>query len=112
MLSEESFEHLVILAETLTHHECLSLANEILLHRLFHSESLKHLVADPVHFACSCSQKKMLKSLTLLSDEELEESLAEHNEISVTCEFCLNHFSFNELDIKTGKSIQGNATKH
>lgn len=112
MLSEESFEHLVMLASTLTRQECLKLTNETLLHRLFHSESIKHLVADPVHFSCSCSKKKMLESLSLLSDEELEDSLAKDDKILVSCEFCLNQFSFNELDIKTSRSLQGNSTQH
>ncbi len=112
MQSEEAFEHLVMLASTLTEHECLKLDNETLLHRLFHAENIKHLLADPVHFLCSCSKQKMLESISLLTDEELEDSLAENDSISVTCEFCLNQYSFNELDIKASKSLQGNSTQH
>ena len=112
MLSEDSFEHLVYLASTLTEQECLSISSDIILHRLFHQENIKNLAVDPVRFACGCSASKMLNSLSLLDDGEIEEILTEKGEISVKCEFCLNHFAFNELDIKSHQGLQGNNTQH
>ncbi|TQV85511.1 Hsp33 family molecular chaperone HslO [Aliikangiella coralliicola] len=112
MLSQDSFEHLVYLASTLTKEECLSVDSDILLHRLFHQESVRGLTVDPVKFTCGCSQQKMLNSLSLLPEEEINEILETKGQISVKCEFCLNQFRFSELDLKSHKSLQGNATKH
>ena len=112
MSSEESFQHLVFLATTLTKQECLSVDSETLLHRLFHQESINNLAVDSIEFSCSCSQEKMLNSLTLLGEEEIKQILQEDGEIAMTCEFCLNHFSFTEIDIKKNQGLEGNSTQH
>lgn len=112
MLSQESFEHLVYLSETLTEQECLSIDSDILLNRLFHQESIKNFVAEPVRFVCGCSEKKMLDSIQLLPEEEIAQILATKGSIAVKCEFCLNQFEFSEIDIKTDHQIEGNTTRH
>lgn len=112
MLSQDSFEHLVYLASTLTEEECLSVDSDIILHRLFHQESIRGLSAQEVRFTCGCSEKKMLESLSLLPEEEILEILKSKGRISVKCEFCLNQFRFSEIDIKTHRGIIGNHTQH
>jgi molecular chaperone Hsp33 len=112
MASEDSFDHLVYLASTLAKDESLSVDNEILLHRLFHQESINNLVADPVTFNCGCSEKKMLDSIRLLPAEEIQEILKQKGAIDVKCEFCLNGYSFDDLAIKANQSLDGSATKH
>ncbi len=112
MLSEESFQHLETLASTLTADECLTVENDVLLHRLFHDESVINLTEETVKFSCECSPEKMLNALILLSDDEIEEILQESGEVAMTCEFCLNHYAFNEVDIKQHKSMDGNSTQH
>lgn len=112
MLSEDSFDHLVYLASTLTEEECLSVASDIILHRLFHQESIRGMTTDTVKFTCGCSEKKMLDSLSLLPEEELAEIIETKGEVAVKCEFCLNQFSFSEIDIKAHHSVKGNDTRH
>ncbi len=112
MSSEESFQHLVFLATTLTQQECLSVDSETLLHRLFHQESINNLAVDAIEFNCNCSQEKMLNSLSLLGEEEIKQILEEDGEVAMTCEFCLDHFSFSEIDIKKHHGQQGNTTQH
>jgi molecular chaperone Hsp33 len=112
MLSEESFDHLVYLANTLTKDECLSVDSEIILHRLFHQESISNLDVSPITFHCGCSEKKMLESISLLAEEEIDEVIRERGEISVKCEFCLNQFAFSQFDIKSHHSLKGNKTQH
>ncbi len=112
MLSQESFEHLVYLCETLTEQECLSVDADVLLHRLFHQESIKSMSDEAVSFNCGCSEKKMLDSINLLPADEINDILLTKGQISVRCEFCLEQFQFGELDIKANTSIEGNTTKH
>ena len=112
MLSQDSFEHLVYLASTLSKEECLSVDSDILLHRLFHQESIRGLAVYPVKFTCGCSKTKMLNSLNLLPEEDINEILASKGEVAVKCEFCLNQFRFSELDLKSSNSLKGNETKH
>jgi len=112
MLSQDSFDHLVFLSETLTKEETLSIAPEILLNRLFHQESVRDLMTHDVKFHCGCSRKKMLDSIALFTDEEIDEMLNDSNQISVKCEFCLDKFEFNQLNIKSHQALTGNTTKH
>jgi len=112
MLSDDAFEHLVYLASTLTPDECLSVDSEILLHRLFHQESVKNLAVDPINFTCGCSEKKMLDSIRLLPEHEIKEILESKGALSLRCEFCRSGFQFNEVDIKRHQSLQGNQTRH
>ena len=112
MLSEDSFQHLEMLASTLTAEESLSVEAEVLLHRLFHDESITSLTEESIEFSCGCSKEKMLNALILLADEEIKEILEDSGEVAMTCEFCLNHFAFSDLDIKQHRSVEGNATQH
>jgi len=71
MLNQDSFDHLVYLAETLTKEESLSIEPQILLTRLFHQESIRDLLVEDVKFYCGCSQKKMLNSVALFPEQEI-----------------------------------------
>ena len=112
MLDEDSFQHLVFLSTTLTEQECLSVDSETLLHRLFHQESINNLAVDAIEFSCGCSRSKMLDSLILISDEEIDEIIQEDGNLSMTCEFCMDSYAFSDVDIKQHRSLDGNSTEH
>jgi len=112
MLNQDSFDHLVYLAETLTEEESISIEPQILLTRLFHQESIRDLLVQDVKFHCGCSRKKMLNSVALFPEQEIQELLDQKNKVTVKCEFCLTSFDFSELDIKSHQALVGNQTKH
>ncbi len=112
MLSQDSFDHLVFLAETLEKDECLTTNSDVLLNRLFHQESVRDLLEQAVKFQCGCSRKKMLSSVVLFPENEVQEILDTKGELAVKCEFCLTQFKFSELDIKSHLAINGNKTAH
>lgn len=112
MDSEESFQHLEHLASTLTAEECFSVDSDVLLHRLFHQETISNLSVDAIRFNCGCSQDKMLNALSLIKEEELKHIFEEKDEVSVTCEFCLSQYAFSELAIKKHQAVEGNSTSH
>lgn len=112
MLSQDSFDHLVYLSETLTKDECLSVDGDVLLSRLFHQESVRDLLIQKIRFQCGCNQKKMLNSVALFPEEDIQELIAQKGKITVKCEFCLSQFDFNEIEIKSHQAMAGNETKH
>jgi len=61
---------------------------------------------------CGCSQEKMLDSICLINQDEIKEILDDEGAISVTCEFCLYHFAFAEIDIKKHQGYVGNSILH
>ena len=112
MLSQDSFDHLVYLAQTLTEVECLTMDASILLHRLFHEEKVRNLLVENVKFQCGCSKKKMLNSISLFPEEEIEGIIEAKGHVAVKCEFCLAQFKFKHVDIKNHQAIVSNSTLH
>ncbi len=112
MLNQDSFDHLVYLSETLTKKECLSVSGDILLNRLFHQENVRDLLTQDIRFQCGCNKKKMLDSVALFPEDELQSIINQKGFVTVKCEFCLTQFDFSELNIKNHHAFAGNSTKH
>ena len=112
MLSQDSFDHLVYLSDTLSKEECLSIDGELLLNRLFHAESVRDLLTQEIRFQCGCNQKKMLDSVALFPENEIQEIITKKGKVTVKCEFCLNQFDFSQVEIKSQQAMAGNRTKH
>ncbi|OGT30066.1 MAG: hypothetical protein A3E87_10080 [Gammaproteobacteria bacterium RIFCSPHIGHO2_12_FULL_35_23] len=111
----EFWEHIVMLAETITAKELLSLSNYQIINRLFHEEAVRLFEQDPVCFKCSCSNEKMAAIIIQLGEKEAEEILAEQGEITATCDFCNRIYRFDKVDVAKlftrGNIITDNETK-
>ncbi len=98
--SPEDFEHLATLAATVKEEELFGLTAEELLYRLYHEERVEIFPSQPISFFCGCSQERSGAALLLISDEELDDVLAEHNgTIDMQCECCGTHYFFNKAAI-------------
>ena len=88
------FEHLSILADTLSGEEMLGLDNTDILTRLFHQENLRLFEPRTLRFACSCSESRTGDMLLSLGQKEVEAIIAERGSVEVQCQFChqLYHF--------------------
>lgn len=93
------WQHLLVLAGTLTDAELLTLPGEQLLHRLFHQESLRLLGCDSWRFQCSCSRARSEAMLAALGRDQLLEIVTEQGQISVNCEFCNQNYLFTPAQI-------------
>lgn len=103
--NKEDLNHLHILAETVKNEELFELPAEELLYRLYHEETVEIFEPSPTSFFCGCSQERSGSALLLLSEEELEQALAEHNgTIDMQCECCGTHYLFNKAAIDELKS--------
>lgn len=93
----EDFEHLATLTDTVKDEEIFGLTAEELLYRLYHEESVEIFAPQNVEFFCGCSQERSGAALLLLSDEEINEALTDHNgAIDMQCECCGTHYLFNK----------------
>jgi molecular chaperone Hsp33 len=113
---EESWNHVLTLAESLTEDEMLNLDNHTLLHRLYHQEQVRVFTPHALQFGCSCSLYKMENAIIGLGKEEALKILKERDTIEVTCEFCHHHYEFDRVDVeslfKVGSHRPGSGTKH
>lgn len=95
----QQWQHLSMLAETISAHEMLHLSGDEVLHRLFHQEQLRLLRRDDLRFRCSCSRERTQSMLRSLGRGELEAILREEGSIEVNCEFCNQLYRFGNEDI-------------
>ena len=86
------------LANTLTNDELQNLAPEVLLTRLFVEEDIRLFESRPTQFLCSCSKIKVASMLKMLGLDEVENMLAEQDNIEVNCDFCNKQYVFDAID--------------
>lgn len=96
--TENNWEHVTTLAQTITSEELLNLQNKTLLHRLFHEDDIRLFEKEPVSFRCTCSQTRSENALRLMDPAEIENLLQEKQVIDVCCEFCNTHYTFDHVD--------------
>lgn len=97
---QESWEHVVTLADTLTAEELLGLDNEVILHRLFHEETVRLFDEQGVAFNCSCSRDRAANALISMGRPDVESLLDEQQgRILVDCQFCNEQQVFDAADI-------------
>lgn len=94
------WEHIEMLANTITEQEVQDLDCEEVLYRIFNQEKIRLYDAENVEFSCSCSRLKIENTLRILGREELESVLNERSQIEVNCEFCNKHYRFDQVDVE------------
>ncbi len=97
--SDERWQHLLHLTQTLGVDEALAHENETLLHRLFHEEEVTVYPPEPVNFACSCSRERSQTALEALGQDEALRLLEELSEIEIKCEFCARAYVFDRAAV-------------
>lgn len=96
----DSWQHLTVLAQTLTVEEQLALDNATLLHRLFHEETVRLFEPRPLSFRCSCSRDRSGQALISLGEPDATALLAEQSgKIVIDCQFCNARYAFDATDV-------------
>ena len=98
----ENWSRVNILAETVEELELIgpSVQSTELLYRLFNEESPRVFDPQPVRFGCTCSEQKVLDSLSTFPEDSLEDMIAEEGKITADCQFCGAHYSFDPAEAK------------
>lgn len=92
----EDYEHLRQITNTIKAEEIFSLPAQELLYRLYHQEDVQLFEAQKVKYQCGCSEEKCFNAISQFSAKELKSILAEQGEVSMTCDYCLTTYAFNE----------------
>lgn len=95
-----SWQHVTVLADTLSAEEQLGLDNPTLLHRLYHEETLRLFDPQPLQFKCSCSRDRSANALVSLGEPDAEALLVESGgSIVIDCQFCNERYAFDAADV-------------
>ncbi|MFQ3209129.1 MAG: molecular chaperone Hsp33 [Colwellia sp.] len=95
------FEHLCQLTNTIKSEEVFSLEAEALLYRLYHQEKVNIFDPQKVSYVCGCSADKCLSAISQIEPSEINAILAEQGKISMTCDYCITTYDFDELSLKS-----------
>jgi molecular chaperone Hsp33 len=95
----DAWDRLNHLAGTLKSEELLALDNQTILHRLYHEEQVRLYNEEYLRFACTCSKERIGNAIEKVGFEELMDVIAEQGKVSVDCQFCLQHYSFDKEQI-------------
>ena len=96
---EESWNRVVLLADTVKDEELLTVDHDTLLTRLYHEEEVRLFDEEPVVFSCNCSRPRSAKILSSLGRAEVDAILAENGEVAMDCQFCNQKYVFTEADV-------------
>lgn len=99
-LSSEEWEHISILARSVTDDELLNLPNETMLFRLFHQETVRIFDLQPVTYRCMCSRSRCESAIVSLGKTEIDDIIDEGNPVSMSCDFCGTEYQFSIEEIK------------
>jgi len=112
----DAWNRITLLAATTEQQELLTLSAKSLLQRLFHEENLRLFAADSLRFACSCSPDRIRDMLISLGKSEIDDMIAEQEEVSITCEFCNRDYQFDRIDLgllfQDSESLPLSSTRH
>ena len=94
-IADDSWAEVKALASTIGVDELVDpdVGVERLLYRLFHERGVKAYPATRVFDECSCSEEKIRGVLQGFTAEEITDSI-EDGKITVDCEFCSTHYTF------------------
>ena len=98
---QDDFQHLCQLTNTVKAEEIFTLEAEALLYRLYHNEQVKLFEPQPVTYLCGCSADKCLSAIAQIEPSEIRSILVEQGKISMTCEYCITTYDFDELSLKS-----------
>lgn len=63
-------------------------------------DDVKILTTQDITFSCHCDRASMKRALSTLSKEDLQAMIEEDHGCEITCNFCNEHYFFNEEELK------------
>jgi molecular chaperone Hsp33 len=96
---EDAWRRTTMLSGTVSAAELLGTSAEDVVRRLFWQEQLERYAPVTPRFCCTCSRGRTGQMLVTLGRAEVDSILAEQGAVSVTCDFCNAHYSFDAVDI-------------
>lgn len=96
----DAWQHVTVLADTVTDQELKDLSAEQLLHRLYNEDDVRLFESAPVSFRCQCSRERIEVTLRSLGEDEVQSIVREQGSVHVECEFCARQYDFDPVDVQ------------
>ncbi|WP_339388197.1 Hsp33 family molecular chaperone HslO [Vibrio caribbeanicus] len=109
--SEEHFDHLEKLTDTIKTDELFGLEVNELLYRLYNQEKVRIFDPQPVRFFCGCSRQRSAAAIRTIDRDEINSILAEEGSISLHCDYCGTNYAFDKNEVDALFDIPSNDNK-
>jgi molecular chaperone Hsp33 len=109
--SEEHFDHLEKLTDTIKTDELFGLEVNELLYRLYNQEKVRIFDPQPVTFFCGCSRQRSAAAIRTIDRDEINSIVAEEGSISLHCDYCGTNYTFDKNEVDALFDIQSNNNK-
>ncbi|HEX5340153.1 MAG TPA: Hsp33 family molecular chaperone HslO [Gammaproteobacteria bacterium] len=96
----DAWQHVTVLADTVSERELNMLPAQQLLHRLFNEDDVRLFDPSPVSFRCQCSRERIEATLRSLGVDEVQGIIREQGKVHVECEFCARQYDFDPVDVQ------------
>lgn len=97
--TENDFEHLEQLTNTVKDEELFSLAANELLYRLYNQEKVQLFTPQAVEFKCGCSRDRSASAIIAIDKEQINTILAEEGVVALHCDYCGTTYSFDNAQV-------------
>ncbi|EJL6389184.1 Hsp33 family molecular chaperone HslO [Vibrio vulnificus] len=97
--SENDFEHLEQLTNTVKNEELFTLPAKELLYRLYNQEQVRLFEPQNVEFRCGCSRERSGAAIVTVDKNEIYDILASDGSVSLHCDYCGTTYLFDESDV-------------
>jgi molecular chaperone Hsp33 len=97
----DNWRRAVMLLETVEATELVGprVGAEELLLRLFSEEGPRVYEAQPVHFGCTCSPEKVVRSLAIYPPSDIAAMTTPEGKVTADCQFCGAHYEFDPAEL-------------
>jgi molecular chaperone Hsp33 len=68
---------------------------------LYHQEDVRLFEPQSISYQCSCSEEKCLTAIAQVAPSELESIIEEQGCVSMTCDYCLTTYKFDEQSLES-----------
>lgn len=99
-IADDDWARLGFLAETLSLADFEADAGIDLLAKLFAEDDVRVFHSKRVSFQCRCSEKKAADVIRMLGVDESRQTVEEHGELEIICEYCGERRRFDKVDIE------------
>lgn len=97
--TDDDFEHLEQLTNTVKNEELFSLEANELLYRLYNQEKVQLFTPQAVEFHCGCSRERSAAAIVTIDREQINTILAEEGSVALHCDYCGTTYSFDSSQV-------------
>ncbi|OEE10987.1 Hsp33 family molecular chaperone HslO [Aliivibrio fischeri] len=97
--SENDFEHLEQLTDTIKNEELFGLPAEDVLYRLYNQDKVQLFEPQDVEFFCGCSRERSGGAIVTIDRAEVDDIIKTEGKISLHCDYCGTSYDFDSIDV-------------